>query len=586
MLPKIIVAVAIAVLAYFAINQFFAPIVISKDTTLADLKVPQNKSLIIKNGAKITVTGNIYVAGKIESEKDLIIVAQGPVEFSPEAEVTAGGSIQLVDSADHIATGEKRSALYEETAMDTDDGKYRLGPLLPEEEEPIPSQQRFIKLLKNNGLPYKIEGNKVKYQLRRDQGLNLIPPVYAADKADIIINGHWRVPTPPPGINHIAFFNFPGRSVELNGSITGPDGRPGEDISGPCFIDIPEMEYQDEKNNQGKKNREKDALRTRIRAGTVIFGDFTLNLGSGGRGGHATTSKDCHPGIAIAGTGGQSSNLKVTAETEIIITKSFVINPGRGGPGGKATAYGKKGDPGNPGKQGGDALALGGYGGDNIKSLKIVGDIQGLGKLAIGPVIGGDGGDGHAVPGDGGDGNVCDALGGAPGEGYGEGGLGGVGEVTLPPGIMRTGGGDEDGRDGTGNTSKAKPGKNGPPCGGEGGSDANDGVKKGSPKQSPPPWSPPAIPANKVAPKETSGITWEFLNIDQNWSSTKTIKLDNQRVHLIVASSGDPDIRTFLPIRLELTVAGARLEYNHLRGCQLGLPRANGMQHRWANNEG
>lgn len=547
MLPKITIAAVITVLvSFFGYQQFFAPIVISSDTTLAELKVPQSKSLVVKNGAKVIVTGDTFIAGKVESDQDLVLVAQGALEFAPSAEVRSQGNIQIVDSVEHIATGEKLETLYEEIAMDTNDGKFRIGPLLPDKAGPAPSQGRFIKLLKDNGLPYKIEGNKVKYQLKKPQGFNLVGPVNAAGKPDVKINGRWVIPTPPPGVNHIVFFNFPGRSVELNGSITGPNGRDGLDVSDGCLIDIPEMEYQDGKTNSGKKNKEKDALRTRIRSGTVIFGDFTLNLGNGGRGGNATTDNDCDPGIAIAGTGGKSSNLKVTAETEIIITKSFVINPGKGGQGGKATAYGKKGEP---GKQGAAAFALGGYGADNIKLLKTVGQIKGLDKLTIGPVVGGDGGDGLAVPGDGGEGNVCDAKGSPPGEGYAEGGLGGIGKVTLPPGPLRTGGADGDGRDGANTVTPAKSGQDGPPCADNTNPPLPPARKIPEPSPSPDSTNIP----KSVAPPKTS---WEFLNTSDGYTKVASIKLANQGVHFIVASNGNPDVRTLLPITLVLKVDG------------------------------
>lgn len=574
-MPKILIIVVIAALAgYFGFNQYFAKTEISSDVTLPQLTIEGFKTLVVKNGARITVEGNTTINGKIEceggplylvSKKDLtvngkldcsksnqgiIIVAEGKVEFTAKTKVQSGGSIQLVDSVRHIADKDELARLFDETGMDSDDGKYRLGPLFPEEEKPVSSQQKIEQLFKDNNIKYQIEGKKFKYQIKREQSFNLVKEVYARGKADIIIKGDWVIPTPPPGVNLITFFNFPGRSVELDGSITGPDGRDGQDISTGCFIDIPAMEKQDEEKNQGKKNKEKDAFRTRIRSGKIYFANFTMKLGNGGRGGNATTDKDCDPGIAIAGTGGKPSNLKVTADEGIIIEDSFTILPGKGGKGGKAIAYGKKGDPGNPGEHGGDAFAFGGGGGDNIKFLKAQGQVEGLDKLFLGSVVGGDGGDAVANPGDGGDGNVCDARGGWRGFGFSQGGKGGVGLVNIQPlPVKRTGGAkDENGKNGQKTENTAKLGQNGPPC-------AKDQSQQKQYKTIPSPKPSgitPSVPKIESTPK----ASWEFLRLDKSYEKTSTLKLDNAPIHLVVATSGSPDVRTLLPISIVLKVDG------------------------------
>lgn len=574
-MPKIfLIAIIAALIGYFGFNQYLANTNINSDTTVAKLTVEGFKTLAVKNGAKITVTGNTTINGKVEceggplylvtkgdllingkldcskSDQGIVIVAEGKVEFSPDAEVQSGGNIQLVDSAEHIADNERLTKLYEETGLDSDDGKYRLGPLFPEEEKPVPSQQKFEKLFKDNNVKYQIQGNKFKYQIKRDQSLNLVKEVYARGKADASINGHWKVPTPPLGVHHIVFFNLPGRSVELNGSITGPNGRDGQDVAGGCFIDIPAMEKKDEDQNQGKKNKEKDAFRTRIRAGKIYFANFTLKLGDGGRGGNAITDQNCDPGIALAGTGGKPSNLKVTADEGIIIEDSFTILPGKGGKGGQATAYGKKGDPGNPGEHGGDAFAVGGDGGDNMKFLKARGQVEGLDKLYLGPVVGGGGGDALANPGDGGDGNICNAKGGWRGFGFSQGGKGGTGLVTIQPlPVKRTPGAkDEDGKNGQETANKAKEGQDGPPC-------TNAQPKKDQYKTAPTPKpsvTAAPVPKTQVTPK----ASWEFLRLDQNYEKTSTLKLDNVPIHLVVASDGNPDVRNFLPISIVLKVDG------------------------------
>lgn len=71
-----------------------------------------------------------------------------------------------------------------------------------------------------------------------------------------------------------------------------------------------------------------------------------------------------------------------------------------------------------------------------------------------------------------------------------------------------------------------------------------------SSKITPPSSSSPA--ASLPAP-ETPLAFWEFLDIDAGWGKVPNLPIGHQ-VHLIVASNGIPDIRTFLPIKIELKV--------------------------------
>ncbi|MDA2921668.1 hypothetical protein MYX07_00190, partial [Patescibacteria group bacterium AH-259-L07] len=60
-------------------------------------------------------------------------------------------------------------------------------------------------------------------------------------------------------------------------------------------------------------------------------------------------------------------------------------------------------------------------------------------------------------------------------------------------------------------------------------------------------------------------IFWEILDIDAGWTKVSTLPAEH-RVHLIVASNGDPDIRTFLPIKVELVVDGDVVWQTTIRG--------------------
>lgn len=485
MLPKIIIAIAILSTGYFGYIQYSAKTYISKDTIIqGDYNPNPNKTLIFKNNSTLTVEGNanfknpiecqnssinIHVKGnlsvlnKLECENTdktstkgiegvgIALAVEGNVEFSDNSSITSNGHILLVDNPDHLPKNqEDLEKLFLETGMDTNDGNFRIGPFGTDEENK-PSPINIDQVIKDSGI--KLPAKKSSF--------NLVNPVLASDPGDVILKGKWNINTPPKGINHILIFlNFPGRSLEINGEMTTPNGRDADDIKGGCYIDVL---------SNDKKYADNDALRMRARSGRLVIGNFKLTLGDGGKGGDAETDECEETAFALAGTGGQSGNMKLTAINEIIVKDSFTIIPGKGGRGGDAIAKGKKGENGNPGKQGGSALAIGGQGADNIKSLKSLGKVLGLDKIYVGSVIGGDGGDATAIPGDGGDGNICDGLGGASGEAASYGGEGGHYKLTLPPGVKDTNDADDRaGEKGKEIVNQGKKGKDGPPCDGDG----------------------------------------------------------------------------------------------------------------------
>lgn len=479
-IPKIISIIILVSIGYFGYTQFFAKTYISSDITLKELKIDKGKTMVVKNGAKITVLGNAKIDGSIECEggpiklitkgslqvankvecnnQDMVaLVAQSGIEFGENAQVISSGNVFLVDSEEHIPDSQEAiDKLFEETGMDTNDGKMRIGPLGSDEENIDKRPKSIDAILKNS--PVKILDSKNMSKI------DIVKTASAKDDT-VVLNGNWKIDPPKKGINNPVFFvNFPGRSLEINGSLSLPKGRDAETVKGGCDIQVPDDEEEDELKNKGKKNRQKDAPRARFRAEKVTIGSFTLTLGDGGKGADAETDQ-CFYAVAVAGTGGKSGNLKITAGTEIIIKDRFTIIPGKGGKGGNAIAYGKKGNSGNPGGNGGYAGAGGGYGANNDKKLKFLGDARGLDKIFIGSVIGGDGGDGIANPGDGGDGDVCDSKGGLAGYGYVEEGFGGMPFLELLPQVKRVKGAkDELGKGGKTVVNEANSGKDGPPC--------------------------------------------------------------------------------------------------------------------------
>lgn len=495
MLPKIIITIVLISAGYFGYNQYFAKTYINEDTIIqGDYNPNPNKTLVFKNNATLTVEGNATVKNPIECQNGSIninvkgnlsvsnkldcqnedktsakgvegvgiaLAVGGNVEFTDSASVSSSGHILLVDNPDHFPkTQEDLEKLFIETGMDTNDGNFRIGPLGTDEENKH-SPINIDQIIKNSNIT--VPAKKSVF--------NLISPVLAADPGDVVLRGKWKINTPPPGVKQILIFlNFPGRSLEINGEMTGPDGRDADDIKGDCYINIPGLEDDElDKKSGDKKYTDNDAFRMRARSGRLVIGNFKLTLGNGGNGGNAETD-ECESAFALAGTGGQSGTMKFTAVNEIIIKDSFTIIPGKGGQGGDAIARGKKGESGNPGKQGGYTLAIGGYGANNIRNLKSLGKVLGLEKIFIGSVIGGDGGDATSIPGDGGDGSICDAKGGLSGLGEAYGGPGGTMGLTLPPGVKDTNDADDhNGAKGKEIVNQANPGKDGPPCDGDGG---------------------------------------------------------------------------------------------------------------------
>lgn len=520
----IIIIFILAITGYFGYTRYFGKTYISSDTTLKELKIDKGKTIIVKNGAKITVLGDTKIDGSIEFEGGVAIVAQSGVEFGENAQVISSGNVFLVDSEEHIPDSQEAiDKLFEETGMDTNDGKMRIGPLGSDEENIDKRPKSIDAILKNS---------PVKPDSKKQSSISIVKTASAKDDT-VVLNGKWKIEAPKKEINNPVFFvNFPGRSLEINGSLSLPKGRDAQTVKGGCDIQVPDDEEEDQLKNNGKKNRQKDAPRARFRADKVTIGNFTLNLGDGGKGADAETD-ECYYAVAVAGTGGNSGNLKITAGTEIIIKDKFTIMPGKGGKGGTAIAYGKKGNSGNPGENGGYAGAGGGYGANNDKKLKSLGDVKGLDKIFIGSLIGGDGGDGIANPGDGGDGDVCDSKGGLAGYGYVEEGFGGMPFLELLPGVKRVEGAkDELGQDGKTIINQAKAGKDSPPCEEEGKEETPAG--------------------DKSSQRKASGLLSVF-----KFNSVALSKVTD--IKLVSVSYKDYPIKKFgpfLPIKVELTVDG------------------------------
>ena len=330
MLPKIILIAIVAIIGYFGYTSFFSKIYISQDTVIKGDYNP-NKTVVFENNATLTVEGNatiknpvecrngsvninvegnLSVSNKIECvNKDktttkgidgvgIALAAGGNVEFTDSSSFSTNGHIFLVDSSDHFPkTADDLEKLFLETGMDTNDGNFRIGPFGTDEENKTtpPDINQIFK------------DSKIKPPVK--QGLNLITAAYAADPGDVILKGKWKINIPPKGVKHVLFFvNFPGRSLEINGEMQGPNGTDAEDVKGGCYINIPGLEEDEiEALKKGKQQEKKytgnDALRMRVRSGRLVIGNFKLTLGDGGKGGDAETDECQDSAFAVAGTG-------------------------------------------------------------------------------------------------------------------------------------------------------------------------------------------------------------------------------------------------------------------------------------------
>lgn len=482
------------------------------DTLLeGNFSVPVGTKVVVKNGATLTVNGDLLVGGLLECDGgplnlvvngtftvaktlrcdrtetlpvgDLglgISVVSGNFDITKDAVVVSNGHVQLVHEAAKLAkTKEALDALYAEASKYRQEERH-LGPLAPLDEIPDSAVGKPVSVDPGSTSRSGWVGT-IARALARPALAHEEPAVDASGNPvanTVKVGGTWyvgtpgtapppnlSVPTPPKGVDKIIVnFDFGKDGVNLSDfELTGPDGRAGTDAQGSCTV-------------TGGKGE--DALRLLVRADNIAINNLDLHLGSGGPGGKATTSKDCDPGVATGGEGGLAGNFKMVASGDFSITGAFNLFPGKGGAGGKGTAYGKNGDDGCGGLNGGDATATGGAGGDNNKLLTASGSISGTENISVREMVGGRGGDGEANSGTGGNGTGPGCAGGAGGKATALGGVGGNttcakfpctggagGDPTANPGAGGNGGAgsatEPGGNGGAGGDAAATPGKGG-----------------------------------------------------------------------------------------------------------------------------
>ncbi len=451
------------------------PDVISADTTIkGDYTIEAGQTIKIENNALLTIEGQLTLDGQIEcaensslqlivresadfsgeivcdrGESNISVVVSGSLNLSDSFRVRSAGNIQFAEKEVLLATTQTQvDGRFADIGSDSGAGN-RVGPLVGNGDVGIKPAAAVISDSSIAPTP--------------GRGLSFGIPRAQADSHTVTISGELTVPTPAEGVKRIVIFDFPtAAGVAIKDfTLKGPDGRDGtDDMGNSC----------DAKATDGE-----DAFRFLAVASNMTVNNFTLNLGSGGAGGDAETIRDCDPGIATGGRGGNSGNFKMIAANNFEITGAFTVNPGRGGDGGSAIAFGRDG---GPTEKGGDARAVAGVGADNKKQLSIVGTIAGTGNVQFGSMIGGTGGNTSANPGKGGDGNGCKSNGGPGGNVMAAtAGKGGDASLSLAGDASRAMGAEDIGGNGGDASSRGGAGGKGGDCGAEdaGGSGGNGG---------------------------------------------------------------------------------------------------------------
>jgi hypothetical protein len=494
-----LIVVAVVLLILIVVTIFWSSdgtVIIDKDTTINNnFTIAHNKTVILKNSAKLTVVGDMTIDGTLSCENgmlplavrdsinvtgkiDCMLTDTAPIQhgtaiaisakhfsFNKSAELNTNGHIDMVTNAEKLlSTDDARSRVYTETGEDTGTSP-RVGPF----KEGRPTQALSMNI-QNSPRRHGSSHAQTSKNLSKNRFINIAEASSPSDNLpSMIIGGTWTIgdkkiltsglsiPIPPKNTKDLLLYLDVGDGgmVTLNNlHVIGSSGRDGaDDIKKDCTA-------------RGKDGE--NAFRMRVSAGSVELNNFQLDLGGGGKGGDAETTKDCTNAIAQGGKGGEAANFKITG-AEYIHILNLTITPGKGGNGGNASAFARNGENSCPGGNGGDASATGGGGANSKKELATAGSITGLESVKTGRIVGGSGGNALATPGNGGNGTECGCTGGKGGGSNALGGKGGDAFAIVPIGTIEGHGGDGgsvDTRGGVGGNGGSCPFKQ---SGGDGG---------------------------------------------------------------------------------------------------------------------
>jgi hypothetical protein len=446
-----LVIVTLVLVALGAVYYFFfsgKPLVISTDMTISgNYIVGAGKTAMIRNGATLTVTGNVTIDGLLTCENGPVTIivggsfsSSGRVDCRRENEGETAIAIaakrfsfahgSAVYSVGNIfLTGERSKLpknadaikqLYDEAAEDSGrGGGARLGPFV----YAMPTEN-IASLLRGVGIAL----NESAYMDTRTLVAGTAFAAGSFDEGDgSVFSGTWEM-------NHAGKRTL--MSIDLGDDDTidfsglilkGADGKDGNGDT--------------EKNCHARGEDGGNGMRLRVSAKTISVEELTLELGNGGAGGNASTPAKCDDALARAGAGGTTGNLKFIAGESININRLSIM-PGKGGEGGNASASSADGVNGCPAGSGKDATAIGGAGGPNGKRLAATGAVTNVDRIEITRIIGGEGGEASAKAGKGGSGNACGCKGGRGGDATANAGHGGDASIGIPRKTGEAHGGD------------------------------------------------------------------------------------------------------------------------------------------------
>ncbi len=397
--------------------------VVSEDTTLPFLEIKSGETLTIENDAHLTVTGETEIDGSLignnssiwlnlqgdsaisglvkanleesytprdENQAGILIIAEGGLHIGDNAEFETNGSLIVTDDPEDIPVPDDVEANAD--TFDSDPLPFIIVPLPDGGMGPMAPPRNPVAIREASQLPPWRFG------------------------------GIYRYPFPPPsGVRKIVVAIWPkNRDVLVeNFELSGPPGRPGEDVEAVGTA-------------TGGNGENAFTLNIKVPNNSLTFGaNVIVNLGDGGRGGHAIALGNKNA-VANGGSGGQPSKFKFSAGTSLNFGGAMNLNPGKGGKGGAAEAYAEDGNAGCPPEDGGFAVATGGEGASVSRSLRARGNVNGLSNVTFGDQKGGDGGDAFAFGGDGGDDTCCPGTkGGKGGDATATGGGGGSSTLSL-----------------------------------------------------------------------------------------------------------------------------------------------------------
>ncbi len=382
----IIAGLVIAVLFAFVFRKN-ENINISKDTYIdSDYSIPSDKTLYLRNNAKLVINGDFDLKGDVKSDSDVQLVVHGNINISDRSKITANGNIFITDSQDVLNSFiDDIDKAFEEAGTPPESGNH-IGPFTDGEGGGKIMEKSEKTSQRNNTLVKKLFSLAPKAQAQTSNPDKII-------NISGIIQGIENSEKPNSRVPRLIALYFPTGKAKVNLknlkiiSPRAPSGR-------TSYKTVCRAEGGD-----GKKG-----LRITLNAWSIEINDAEFHLADGGNGGDAYSKDNCTKPESYGGNGGKAGNLKITAQENISISGTMKIFPGAGGHGGNATAIAKDAEK---GKKGNDALAQGGKGADNNPYLSGKGKISGIFNIEVGKIMAGSGGDALAKGGRGGDAEKC-----------------------------------------------------------------------------------------------------------------------------------------------------------------------------------